>query len=179
VEIAAGALIVPRRVRVNLAGHTYFIPALPAARWMVVLLEKGWEAVVPGMLEGDLDALWNLIMESDDGLAECEKASQDAITAAAGCPWWSAVRLLHSAAADAGVMGELRSTGADLNVLPLGAVLATLYRIYTRDKEPKDVAKVDHELDRLPPGVSAVEARYDPAAAADSFERQFAARGGR
>lgn len=177
-EVAASALIIPRAVRVVLGGEQYRIPALPAADWMIVMLDRVWSDIVPGMLEGDSDALFDRILFGEVTSAECEEAAKQALSAVAGTPWWVAVKLVHAAAAQPAVMGELRSSGADVTTLPLGAVLAALYRIYTRDREPKEVAKVDAELDKLPPGVSAV-ARYNETAAADSFERQYAARGGR
>lgn len=178
-EVAGSALIVPRAVRVILGGEQYRIPARPAADWMTVLLDKDLADIVPGMLEGDLDALWDRVFDGDVTTEECEQAAKEALSAVAGTPWWVAVKLVHSAAADPGVIGELRSSGADITTLPLGAVLAALYRIYTRDREPKDVAKVDAEIAKLPPGVSAVTARYNPAAAAAAFEERFAERGGR
>jgi len=179
VEVAGSALIVPRPVRVELGGQSYRIPARPAADWMAVLLDKDLADIVPGMLEGDLDALWDRVFDGEVTTAECEEAAKAALSAVAGTPWWVAVKLVHSAAADPGVIGELRSSGADITTLPLGAVLAALYRIYTRDRDPKDVAKVDAEIAKLPPGVSAVEARYNEAAAAAAFEARFAERGGR
>lgn len=178
-QVAGSALIVPRAVRVVLGGEQYRIPALPAADWMVVMLDKDLADIVPGMLEGDLDALWDRVFDGEVTTAQCEQAAKDALSAVAGTPWWVAVKLVHSAAADPAVIGELRSSGADLTTLPLGAVLAALYRIYTRDREPKEVAKVDAEIAKLPPGVSAVTARYDAAAAAAAFEERYAERGGR
>lgn len=178
-QVAGSALIVPRGVRVTLGGEQYRIPALPAADWMVVMLDRDLADVVPGMLEGDLDALWDRVFDGEVTTEECEQAAKDALSAVAGVEWWQAVKLVHSAAADPAVIGELRSSGADLTTLPLGAVLAALYRIYTRDREPKDVAKVDAEIAKPPPGVSAVVTRYDAAAAAAAFEERYAARGGR
>lgn len=178
-DVAGGALIVARPVLVELGGREYRIPALPAAAWMLTLLEKGWADIVPGMCEGDLEALHDAIADGDVPPDECERAAQDAVTAAAGCDWWVAVKLIHSAAGDPAAWGELRTSGLDVGVAPLGAALVALYRIYTRDKDRKDVAKVDQELAKLPPGVSAVEVRYDSGAAAAAFEAQFASRGGR
>lgn len=177
-EVAAGAVIIPRPVVVELGGREYRIPALPAATWMLTLLERDWSDVVPGLCEGEMEDLYDLIADGVISSQDCVRAAQDAVTAAAGTDWWVAVKLLHSAAADPGAMGELRSSGLDLSTAPLGAVLVTLYRVYTRDRERKDVAKVDAELAKLPPGVSAVEARYDPAAAAAAFESRYASRGG-
>lgn len=164
---------------VELGGHEYRIPPTPAAQWMLTILEGGWADIVPGMCEGDLDELHDAIASGAVPTDECESSAQDALTAAAGVDWWVAVKLIHSAAADPAAFGELRTSGLDVESAPLGAALVSLYRIYTRDKDRKDVAKVDLELEKLPPGVSAVEARYDPAAAAAAFEKQFAARGGR
>lgn len=178
-EVAGGALIIPRPVLVDLGGREYRIPATPAAQWMLVLLERGWADIVPGMCEGDLEALHDDIALGDITPAECERAAQDAVTAAAGVQWWTAVKLLHSAAADPAAMGELRSSGLDVAAAPLGAVLVALYRVYTRDQEKKDVAKLDAELTKPPPGVSVAAGRYDPSAAAAAFEAAFAARGGR
>jgi hypothetical protein len=178
VDVDGAACIVPRSVAVELGGREFRIPAAPAAPWMLTLLEGGWADIVPGMLVGDgLDALHDDIADGVVTTEQCEQAARDVVSTVAGCPWWSAAKLLHSAAADPAAMGELRMSGADPEVVPLGAALVALYRIYTRDKEKKDIAKLDAELDKLPPGVSAAE-RYDPAVAADAFERMMAARGG-
>jgi hypothetical protein len=178
VEVAGGALIVPRAVLVDLGGREYRIPARPASEWMLVLLEHGWADIVPGMCEGDLDELYEDLATGAITTAECEQAAMDAVTAAAGTHWWSAVRLLYAASRDPSCMGELRSSGLDMTTAPLGAVLVTCYRIYTRDREPKDVARLDHELTTPPPGVSVVDVRYDEDAAAAAFEARFAAQGG-
>lgn len=178
-EVAGGALIVPRPVVVELGGVDYRIPATPAADWMLILLEKDWADVVPGMCEGDMGELYDLITSGQITTADCEAAAKDAVSAAAGCDWWVAVKLLHAAAADPAAFGELRSGGLDLLTAPLGAALVALYRIYTKDSDPKDVGKLNHELNKLPEGVSAVDVRYDETAAAAAFEAQFAQRGGR
>lgn len=179
-DVAGEALIIPRPVLVELAGRDWRIPALPAATWILILLERNLADIVPGMVEGgDLGELYDLIAAGQVTGADCEAAARDVITAVAGCPWYAAVRLLHSAARDPAAMGELRMSGIDPVVAPLGAALVALYRIYTRDKERKDVAKIDAELAKAPPGMSAIDTRYDPTAAADAFESMFAARGGR
>lgn len=177
-DVDGGALIIARPVLVELGGVDYRIPATPASAWMLVLLEKDWADIVPGMCTGDLEALNDALFSGTITTEECELAAKDAVTAAAGCNWWSAVKLIHAAAADPAAFGELRTSGLSLEEAPLGAALVSLYRIYTRDKDRKELAKVDMELAKLPPGVSAVEARYDPDVAAAAFEAQLARRGG-
>lgn len=178
-EVAGGALIRPRAVLVDLGGREYRIPARPAADWMLIILERAWSDIVPGMLEGDLNVLFDQLALGEVTAADCERAAQDALGAAAGAHWWTVLALIHSAAADPAAFGELANSSIDLGTAPLGAALVSLYRIYTRDRDKKDVAKLNHELARLPEGVSAVETRYNPDAAAAAFEEQFARRGGR
>lgn len=175
-EVSGGALIVPRKAYVEVGGREYVIPARPAQDWMLLLLEDDWADIVPGLCEGDLAALDEDLVVGRVTTADCEHAAKDVVTAVAGCNWWTAVRLIHSAAADPAAFGELRAGGLDLSVAPLGAALVTLYRIYTKDHDRKDVAKIDAELARPPEGVSAVESRYNADAAAAAFEAQFARR---
>lgn len=181
-DIDPVAVVRPRPVVVTVGGKDYRIDARPAAGWMVPILEKDWADIVPGMLDaaltGTLDDLYDALADGEVESAQCARAAQDALTITAGVPWWSAVKLIHAASADPGAIGELRLSGIDLTTAPLGAVVAALYRIYTRDREKKDVTKFDAELARTPVGVSAVDSRYDEQAAANAFESMFARRGG-
>lgn len=178
-EVDGGALIRPRAVLVDLGGREYRIPALPASTWMLVILEQTWSDVVPGLLEGDMDDLYEQVESGEVTGEACELAAKDALGAVAGVSWWSVLALVHSAAQDPAVFGELRTSGLDLETAPLGAALVSLYRIYTRDREKKDVARLDADLAAPPEGMSAVDARYDPVAAAAAFEAEIARRGGR
>ena len=179
-DIDPAAVVRRRPVVVTLAGTDYRIPALSATEWLMHILERSWADVVPGLLEqaDHLDDLYDLLNDGTVTTAECVAAAKDALSSAAGVDWWVAARLVHAAAADPGAFGELRLAGTDLDTAPLGAVIAALYRIYTRDRERKDVDKFEAELTRTPPGMSAAE-RYDEQAAGQAFEDFFAARGGR
>lgn len=182
-KIDPAAVVKCRPVLVDLGGTDYRIGPRPAGDWLVPILEKGWAAIVPGMLDAlpagrTLDDLYDDLTAGAITTTECEKAAQDAVSAVSGLKWWAAVKLIHAGASDPGVIGELRLSGVDLSAAPLGAVVAGLYRIYTRDQDPKDAAKLDAELMRPPAGVSAAD-RFDEAEAAEMFERAFSARGGR
>lgn len=183
-KIDPAAVVRCRPVLVELGGVDYRIGPHPAGEWLQPILEKGWAAIVPGMLDDavpadrTLDDLYDELTDGTITTADCEKAAQDAVSAVSGMKWWAAVRLIHAGASEPGVIGELQLSGVDLTTAPLGAVVAGLYRIYTRDQDPKDVAKLDAELTRTPPGVSAAE-RFDEAEAAEAFERMFSGRGGR
>lgn len=182
-EIDPAAVVKPRSVVVTLGGGDYRITARPAGEWLLPILEKGWADIVPGMLDApdgtrSLDDLYDDLTDGTVTTAECEKAAQEAVSAVSGVTWWVAVKLIHAAAQDPAAIGELRLSGVDLAAAPLGAVVAGLYRIYTRDKDAKEISKFDGELMRTPPGVSAAE-RFDEEAAAQSFEQMYAQRGGR
>lgn len=182
-DIDPAAVVKARSVVVTLGGGDYRINARPAVGWLIPILESDWADVVPGMLDealgtATLDDVFDQLSDGTLTTGECQKAAQDALSAVAGVHWWSAARLIHVAARDPSAIGELRLSGIDLDTAPLGAVIAALYRIYTRDRDAKDVRKFDAELAKPPPGVSAAQ-RYDEQAAAQAFEDLYAARGGR
>lgn len=178
-EIDPSAVVRKRAALVTLGGTDYRIEARSAAEWLMPILEGDWSTIVPGMVDapdgGDLEDLFDHLTDGTIGHEECQSAARDALTAVAGIKWWAAVKLIHAAARDPGAFGELRLSGIDIETAPLGAVIAALYRIYTRDRAEKDVTKFDNALMETPAGVSAEE-RYDEQAATDAFEDLFASR---
>lgn len=178
-EIDPAAVIRCRSVHVSVGGVDYRIAARGAGDWMMAILDQGWADIVPGMLDAGpvLDRLYDDLTDGTVSTSDCEKAAQEALSAIAGVPFWVAVKLIHAASRDPAAIGELRLSGVDLGTAPLGAVVAGLYRIYTRDREQKDITKFDAELMRMPPGMMAE--RYDEQAASDAFEQAYRQRGGR
>ena len=173
---AAAALTV-RGVLVELGEHTYRIPPRPAADWIRVITEGGWTDIVPGWLvdAGDeLDDPLEAGLLTHDDLA---RAAKDALTVAAGVrKWWIATTLIHSAGGESVVLGEIALSGMDLTRCSLGAYVQAVYRIYTRHADAKQRGKVDFQLEKPPPGVSAAE-RFDEELATENFEKLARARG--
>lgn len=160
-------------IEVQLGDAWYRIPPTPAGAWIAAILDGHWLDIVPGMCE-DCDTLDDGLDDGTITAEQCIKAAQDALAEVAGTLWWTAVRLVHLATGDA--MGELLLAGIDLHTVPLGAVVQAVYRLHTREMSQAKRARLDAQLDKTPPGVSAEE-RYNPQQAADAFERMAAARG--
>jgi hypothetical protein len=172
-QIDPAAALALWAVDVDLVDRVYTIPALPASEWVLAILAGSWADIVPGLI-ADRDDLDDLILDGEVTSADCEAAARDALAAASGLKWWTAVRLAR-AAAETWIGSELALRGLDPSRMPLGAYLAATYRAAAREMEDSKRAQLDMELDRPPKGVSAAE-RFDETAAADAF-MELAARG--
>jgi hypothetical protein len=165
-------------ITVDLGGVTYRIAPHPAIRWIVPIVDDDWFAIVPGMLDPtdrDVDdALDDGTISHDD----CVRAARDAVGVAAGVPWWSAVRLVQSVVQAPDVMGELVMCGVDAQTMSLGAFVQAAYRVFTRDTDKKQRAKIDQDIEATPPELT-VEDRWSPDAEASGFETMLRQRGGR
>lgn len=171
------ATIRPWAIDVDLAGSTYTIPALPARDWIEATLEPGWEAVVPGLLGGDLNALEELMVDGAVGTAALRTAAQDALAAAAGLKWWTAENLTR-AVVGSWVSAELTTRGVDSTTIPLGAYLHAAYHLAVSRMKPEQKMQLDAALTQPPPGMDPRE-WFDEDEAAANFERAMAARGRR
>jgi hypothetical protein len=180
VEFEVAAALYPRPVQVELGGHTWQIRARPAADWVRAITEGGWDDIVPGWLEHDTVTGFLLEDRLEDGTityADCVAAARDALAATAGVQrWWVAAKLVGALRGEAALAGEVALSGLDLTVAPLGALVQGVYRICVRHATAAQRAKLDFELERIPPGVTAAEV-YDEDAAADAFEAFAAGRG--
>jgi hypothetical protein len=162
----------------DLGGATYRIAPLPAIRWIIPIVDDDWFAIVPGMLDpadrGVDDALDDGAITHDD----CVRAARDAVGVASGVSWWSAVRLVQSVMAAPDLTGELLMRGIDAQVVSLGAFVQAAYRLFTRDTDKKQRARVDRDVEAVPPELTLAD-RWEPEAEASGFEAMMRQRGGR
>lgn len=170
------ATLRPWRIDVDLAGSTFTIPALPARDWIEAVLAPGWEAVVPGLLDGDLDQLEELMVDAAVGTDALRTAAQDALAAAAGLKWWVAENLTR-AVFGSWVSADLTVRGVDIATVPLGAYLQAAYHLVTSRMKPEKRMALDATLTQPPAGMDP-EDWFDEDEAAASFERAMARRGG-
>lgn len=168
------ALLRDWAIDVDVDGETYTIPARPASDWLLPVAADRYLDIVPGLLE-DPAAL-------DDRLAvgdlddECRQAARDAVTAAAGCPWWTA-RRLAGFVAGSWIGGELTLRGVDAMVLSLPRYFAAVYRLATKYMDEAKKASLDMQLD-APPADLPPEEWWDEDQAASNFEAALAKYGG-
>ncbi len=163
-------------IDIDIAGRQHRIPPRPAVEW-IVAITGSWADVVPGLVDtADLD-LTDRISRGEVTFAELTTAAKDAVAAAAGMPWWAAVRLVGAGTNQTSAAGELALAAVDAARVSLAAWCSAVYQAMARNADEKQRAKLDRQLLETPEGVT-VEERYDEQAAADAFEAMFSARGG-
>ena len=164
-------------VVVDLGGVTYRIAPLPAIRWIVPLVDDDWFAIVPGMLDPTDRCVDDALDAGEITYEDCIRAARNAVDAVAGIPWWSAIRLVRSVLDAPDVIGELVLRGVDAQTVSLGAFVQAAYRVFTRDADKRQRAKIDRDLESVPTGLTVAD-RWDPEAEASGFEAMMLQRGG-
>lgn len=165
-------------VTVDLGGAAYRIAPYPAIRWIVPIIDDDWFAIVPGMLDPTDHSVDDAL---DDGMIthdECVRAAQDAVGVVAGFPWWSAVRLVRAVLEAPDITGELLICGIDPQTMSLGAFVQAAYRVFTRDTDKKQRARIDQDIGSVPRDLTLAD-RWDPVEEASGFEAMMRQRGGR
>lgn len=165
-------------VSVDLGGATYRISPYPAIRWVVPIVDDDWFAIVPGMLDPTDRTVDEALDDETITHDDCVRAARDAVGVAAGVPWWSAVRLVRSVLEAPDVTGELLMCGIDAQTASLGAFVQAAYRVFTRDADKKQRARIDQDIETAPPELTLAD-RWDQGAEASGFEAMMRQRGGR
>lgn len=153
-------------VEVRLSQHVYTIPALPASRWLPLIAECDWFGIVPGLI-GDCDDESRLLLESG---GEMVSAARDAVEVVCGMRWWAAARLAKTVLESVDIAGALVCRGVLADSVSVGAFVAATYFLLVENCDQKGRARVDSEINRIPPGVKTREL-YDPVVASRQFER--------
>ncbi len=116
-------------VEVELAGHVFTIPAMPAADWWPLLLAQDTSTFLDALMSTKKDVDLDLaLLDGTLTGEEVRDVHMDTIEEAAGRSFHAAVVL--AAAADAAwpmVSGHLATRGFRWDVMPLGAALDAVY----------------------------------------------------
>lgn len=166
------AAIRPYPIDVQLGPWIYTIPELSAADWLEAVVSRDPGAIVPGLMdEATQRDVWRCVLRGEITPDEINEGWRYALGAAVGQPWWSAARLLLSAAhRDAWpvIHGRLSLRGVDLERVSIGALWNAIYYIGLEGcNDQTERAKFEFDLAQAPPGVSAAEAFDGIDAAAD------------
>ena len=164
-------------VNVELGGAVYRIAPHPAIKWITSIVDDDWGAIFPGMIDASDNSVDEALDEGRILHADCLRAARDAVTAASGMPWWSAAKLVISVVESPAVTGEMALCGLDAQTVGLGAFVAAAYRIFTRDADKKQLARIDREIMHAPAGLTIAE-RADLTDGASGFEEMMHQRGG-
>lgn len=89
----------PCPVQVELQGRTFTIPALDAVAWVRLLLPIEPYEIFPGLAGQDaIDLVEDMLWEGELTADELTRIAMDVISTAADRPWWTAMKILLSAA---------------------------------------------------------------------------------
>src|SRR5262245_1912587 len=96
------AALKPRPIHVPIVDRDLIITARPAIDWLDVFLEDRWTLldIVPGLCDSEdegVSAMGHVetaLLDGSLSLEDFEECVYEVITAAAGRPWWTALRLL-------------------------------------------------------------------------------------
>lgn len=121
----------PTSIQIRLGGWMWEIPALPAADWLDVLMvgaSLSLDDVFPGLLDQEeRNQIEDALMEGRVDLNAMYEATMEAISMAAGRPWWTAIQLIETARDQWNVLGgRLILKGVDAERLSLSAWLDAL-----------------------------------------------------
>lgn len=169
----ASANFLAFEVTVELAGHRFTVPALPAADWLVILTAEHPDGtqILPGLLsEADQDSFDDLLMAGELDLTELGEAIRDTITVASGHPWWWSMGLLSAISGEGGTqaLGEMSRLNAQ--EVSLCNWLNGLYSLLVRHMKNEDKAQLDTQLDTPPAGVEVdLEDLIDEQASTSAF----------
>lgn len=155
-------------VLVEIGDAEYTIPPLPAADWVIAVLNAEHEIFpLMAMLSADdyEDLKFRVLIEGAATIEDVATASKDALEVASGWRWWSAETMIHSAAAEWRLIaGEMTKRGLDPSVLPLGAWLNGLYAMATENLKPDERLAFNMRLEKAPVGAITKEEREAQAA---------------
>lgn len=161
-------------VMVEVGEQEFHIAARPAIDWILPIVGEDWLGIVPGLIVDD--SLSDLLATGEILVSDCVVSARDAVAAATGMRWWSAVRLVQTGVMSVDVSGSLVLAGVDPCQVSIGAYVAAVYRVISADRDKKERTNLDHEIERIPPGIP-FQDLYDPEQAAASFEQMFSRQG--
>jgi hypothetical protein len=143
-------------VDIKIEGETFTIPALPAADWLVPLMD--WASldlfeVFPGFLSGeDQERVWDMIMDGSLPIDEIGELAFQVISTASGRPWWVALRLVALIANNSHTLGaEMLMRGVDAERLSFSGWLDVSLYVALRSMKKEEVTMFTMRLEQVPP----------------------------
>lgn len=152
----AVASLITFDITVTLADQELTLVASPALSWLVALADDPPDltAIIPGMLQDeDQPRFDDLLISGRVQLSDVGDAILDAVAAATGRPWWTALGLIRLLCGDARPVLIRATATVDLNKIPLGAWCDLVYAELARNMKEEDRTQFDMALTMPPPGV--------------------------
>jgi hypothetical protein len=157
-------------VDVQVGGHTFEVPPLPAADWMPTLIDGDLSQILDLLRSTTID-VDELILTGSVSGEDLSEALLDAVEAAAGRPFQAAYVLAQVAAAHWGrIGGRLAQRGFRWDLMPLGAALDAIYAMVVENMKDADLAKFEALLNKPPKLAGGKRRAVDLEKAMDEFE---------
>ena len=136
-------------VELEVGGHIFTLPALPARRWVEMLVANDLLLMVAAEPEGFIDdgqarRLEEMLLDGVVSMEEVRAALQEAVGVVAGRDWWEAVGLVFTVAAEvnwARMHGQLVVAGVDSGSVPFGAWLDAAMWLATQHMDEKQLGR--------------------------------------
>lgn len=143
-------------VEVTFGNRQFEIPAMPALGWLSLMMDiDNFDplAIFPGLLsEENQDLAWDLMFEGSIEVNDLAEVSLMAIAAAAGRPWWVALRLVSAVAGNQHTLGaEMLMRGVDAGKLSLSGWLDVALLTAMRNQSKSDATMFSLKLEMPPP----------------------------
>lgn len=158
-------------VELEVGGHTFTVPPLPAARWVEMLVANDLLLMLAPEPEGFVDdeqarRVEDLLMDGDLPMEELRTALQEALGVVAGRDWWEAVGLVFTVTAEvnwARMHGQLVVAGVDSQAVPFAAWLDAAMWLATQHMDEKQLGRFLGVLQTPPVEVGLDEERESQA----------------
>lgn len=136
-------------VEVEVGGRTFTLPALPARRWVEMLVANDLLLMLAAEPEGFVDdeqarQVEDLLIDGTVEMGDLRAALQEAVGVVAGRDWWEAVGLVFTVTADvnwARLHGQLVAAGVDAESVPFGAWLDAMTWLATQHMDEKQLGR--------------------------------------
>lgn len=166
--------LAPWPVTVELGATQWQIPALPAADWLMVLMQNplSLSSLLPGLLdEHDVQSFTDALVDGEEGFEDLTQVCQDLVATVSARPWYVALRLISVAAGSwDNIGGELVLRGVDAQRLSLAAWLDAAYLVMLRSMKQESITMWLLKLELPPPQVGGEEQlEAEPEMSRDAF----------
>lgn len=148
-------------IQVVLGGREFLLGARPAADWLECIFDGTAYQIIPGWIEDARDRHW-INEQALDGIItedEIDEVTKEAISVAAGRPYWWAFNLLATTGRDAlswsSIHGSLALHGIHADEVSLGFWLDALYAsLLEKMHEQNEKTSLDTHLETPPAGTA-------------------------
>lgn len=141
---------------VTIGGVEYLMEGRPAADWLTQIVTGDLISILPGWLDEKAEyAILDKLADGSVTPTELDDATLEALSVAAGRPWWWAVTLIGHATGDihhwSRINGHLMLAGVDARDIPLAAWVDAVYAAYTeRIQDNDEYVKFKGQIDTPP-----------------------------